>query len=243
MQGYEEIFSKRGKSYHAAMAQFPRARDEEFETATGYLNNKPTSILLDIPAGGGYLKKYIDRDIQYLAYDFSGEFDDNHTGVAKCREAKIDLHSESVDEIISLAALHHVVDKVGFFKEMFRVLKPGGQFVIGDVVEESRIASFLNGFLDKWNSMGHNGSFINADTDISLLNQCGFSTSFELKSFHWSFANEAESLEFFRKLFYLDLNPSDDLLMREIESLGVLRTKNGYCVEWSLGFLKAEKDQ
>ena len=83
MQGYEEIFNERGKSYHLAMEKYPSSRDEEFRAVVEELRQKPKGAILDLPAGGGYLRRYLNELILYLAYDFSGEFDDNHSG-RKC---------------------------------------------------------------------------------------------------------------------------------------------------------------
>lgn len=241
MQDYEEIFGTRGRSYHEAMHQFPHARKQEFQTAIEYLKKERGSTILDIPAGGAYLKKHLPPDITYLAYDFSGEFEEGHASVGTCKESKIDLNSQSVDEIISLAALHHVVARREFFTEMNRILKRGGRFLIADVVAGSRVDPFLNAFLNVWNSMGHVGQFIMRGEDVRLLSSCGFKVDFEERTFDWTFSNQVEALQFFRKLFYLDLNPSDEKLLNELVKLGVRDRGNQLYVKWSLGFLICEK--
>lgn len=241
MQGYEEIFAKRGKSYHQAMDEYSTARNEEFQISASYLESTPGSTILDVPAGGRYLRSFLPDQINYLAYDFSGEFDDNHSGVKKCKEASIELADQSADEIISLAALHHVVERSSFFKEMFRVLKPKGQFVIADVVVGSRVDHFLNGFLNEWNSMGHKGVFLNFERDAIQLEKVGFAVRSEVKEFGWVFTDSAEARDFFRKLFFLDLNPSDELLQAALEKLGVVENSENYRVSWSLGIITASK--
>lgn len=241
MQGYEEIFTKRGKSYQQAMEEYPHARDQEFECAISFLESKKGSTILDVPAGGGYLQHFLPDHLTYLAYDFSGEFDDNHSGVKKCKESRIDLDSQSVDEIINLAALHHVVERSSFFEEMFRVLKPNGQLVIADVVAGSKVDTFLNGFLNDWNSMGHKGVFLNFEKDKSQLGAAGFKVKSKMEEFTWVFKNGADAKDFFRKLFFLDLNPSDQLLGSALENLGVVKNAGEYKVKWSLGILVATK--
>ncbi|MEP5611582.1 MAG: methyltransferase domain-containing protein [Cyclobacteriaceae bacterium] len=241
MQGYEEIFIKRGRSYHSAMAKSPDARVEEFNLMVEFISPQKDGRILDLPAGGGYLKRYLPPNLSYLAYDFSGEFDDNHTGVRKCKEATIDLSSESVDVVASLAALHHIVDRDSFYGEMHRTLKSNGQFILGDVVEGSKPDYFLNVFVNRWNSMGHTGRFMDAEVDSHELEGAGFSVEFRRKSFYWNFQNKTEAMDFFRNLFYLDKNPSKKELFEALSQLGCVQENNRFRVKWSLGFLLAKK--
>jgi len=46
----------------------------------------------------------------------------------------LDLASESFDLIASNMSLHHVVDKLPFYKHLRRALRPGGWLVFGDEV-------------------------------------------------------------------------------------------------------------
>lgn len=242
MQGYEEIFAKRGTAYHQAMEQYPEARSREFELAVSFLAAEPKSTILDIPAGGGYLQKFLTADINYLAYDFSGEFDDHHSGVKKCKESEIDLPDEAVNEAVSLAAMHHVVERSLFFAEMYRVLKKGGRLVIADVLEGSAVDPFLNVFLNDWNSMGHKGVFLRFERDKELLAECGFSVTAEFREFPWIFNDSNQAKNYFRKLFFLDLDPSDEQLQEALDRLGVEEKQDSYLVRWSLGFLVATKN-
>lgn len=241
MQNYETIFHARGHQYHEAMQSCPKAREQEFKAALEYLSLRDGAIILDLPAGGGYLESYLGKNVEYLAYDFAGEFEDNHSRVNKCREAKIDLPDQSVDEIVSLAALHHIVERSAFYAEAARILKPGGKIVIGDVLSGSGEDAFLNGFVDKWNSMGHEGVFMNPSADISQIEAQGLKVKFEKKRYFWCFSGEEEALGFFRRLFYLDKQPSDDLLAQELRQLGVHSMEGEYKVSWCLGFYVAEK--
>lgn len=240
MEKYEDIFKKRGRSYHAAMEAFPEARNLEFEHASSFLKKEPGTTILDIPAGGGYLKKFLPHSIHYLAYDFAGAFEDGHSGTKKCKESKIDLPDFTADEIITLAAHHHIVDRDGFYQEIKRILKPKGRFVIGDVVIGSKEDPFLNGFLNQWNSMGHQGTFLDPEKDKQNLERHGFFVNYEKRSYTWNFPSKEDAQSYFRKLFFLDLNPSDQALENEFKKLGVA-LGDGYAVGWSLGFLSATK--
>ncbi len=240
MQGYKEIFEKRGKSYNSAMIKYPHARDEEFQAVADSISIGKNCTILDLPAGGGYLQRFLPRNVNYLAYDFSKEFYDDHAGVKKCKESRIDLPDGSVDVIVSLAALHHVTDRSSFYAEMYRLLKPRGQFVLADVVSGSKVDTFLNDFVNRWNSMGHLGKFIEPDLDLKELSKAGLVAEFEEKMLRWNFENEKDAKIFFKDLFYLDRNPSDRILAREQIKLGSTKS-NSYKINWSLGFFLGKK--
>lgn len=241
MLAYEEIFNQRGRSYHMAMEKYPNTRDEEFESIVSKLSQSPDNVILDLPAGGGYLGRYLNDNVKYLAYDFSGEFDHQHSGIRKCKESKIELENDSVSEIVSLAALHHIAERKDFYNEMHRILEPGGKMVIADVKDDGEISSFLNGFVDRWNSMGHQGRFI-GQGDTLEINNVGFDVEVSEKSYYWNFQNESSALEFFRLLFCLDLNPSDKELKNALSDLGI-KDDEGFSVSWELSYLICSKSK
>ncbi|WP_420317405.1 class I SAM-dependent methyltransferase [Ekhidna sp.] len=239
MSSYEEIFNERGKSYHMAMEKYPNARDQEFKATVDHLDIKNGMTLLDIPAGGGYLSRFL-TNINYLAYDFSGEFEDGHHDIRKCKESKIDLKTNSVDWVVSLAALHHITERSSFYLEMNRVLKNKGQMIIADVNEGTAIADFLNGFVDEWNSMGHRGKFI-CDNDQDEIINSGFQVEKKKEEYLWTFEDLDSAKDFFRLLFRLDLQPPDDLLEKAVIDLGVVEKEGLLGIKWGLSYLLCSK--
>lgn len=235
---YEDIFKQNGASYHRAMQMCPAARDEEFGAVLSYLNANGGQ-LLDVPAGGGYLEPYLPRSWRYLGRDFSGGFDSAHNQVIKCTEVDLGVPDSSVDAVICLAALHHVENREAFYQAAKAALKPGGMFLIGDVVKGTKEDAFLNGFVDEWNHLGHEGDFIDEARDIAQLEACGFCPQYKRHDYHWNFESRAQAMDYFRLLFTLNKTPPDSELSVAIDRLGGGLTGNAYQTRWSLGFIQA----
>lgn len=237
---YEEIFRVNGASYHKAMQLCPHARDVEFETALSFLNLKAGDSLLDVPAGGGYLKSYLPDGMHYYGFDFSGGFTHQSEDVDKCTETEIPLANNSVDHIVCLAAMHHVENRVGFYQECRRILKPGGMLLIGDVMSGSTQDTFLNQFVNQWNRLGHCGDFLRPEREQQDLNITGFDSRLEERSYSWSFKSLQEATHYFKLLFTMNLNPSEALIAEQIEILGAKKDASSRLnVNWHLGFVIA----
>lgn len=240
MLDYQKIFDQRGHSYRLAMDKYPLARRAEFIAALDYVRPYSGMTLLDIPSGGGYLKDYLDEDVDYLGYDFSGEFADNHAGVSKCREAKLVLNSNSVDVVLSLAAHHHIVDRKGFYDEIYRVLSPKGKFIIIDIEAGSKVDTFLNDFVNRWNTHGHQGIFL-SQNDIRVLTSFGYEVNYHNQTIQWVFDNTNEMVSFVRLLFGLDMNPTTSQVMRALNELGFEKVNNMIALSWPMAYLECIK--
>ena len=60
------------------------------------------------------------------------------------------VESESVDVVISNGVLNLTPDKHQAFGEVFRILKPGGQFLYGDIVVASELSESIRRNIDLW---------------------------------------------------------------------------------------------
>jgi SAM-dependent methyltransferase len=60
------------------------------------------------------------------------------------------VDSESIDFVISNGVLNLTPDKQGAFSEVFRVLKPGGQFLYGDIIVASELSESIRRNIDLW---------------------------------------------------------------------------------------------
>ena len=100
-----------------------------------------------------------------------------------------------------------------FYREVWRLLKPGGRFVLADVREGSRVAAFLNEWLHAHNSLGHRGLFLGAST-LPQLARCSFTDLVSApRSYPWVFASPEAMASYCRSLFGADL--ADDAAILE----------------------------
>lgn len=104
----------------------------------------PQGTLLDIGCGPGYLTAAIIRRYPALAVmgmDISEDMlklaaQNLPAGKVKLLRgdaAALPLEDESADFIVSSAALHHWEDAPSAFREIYRVLRPGGRFLVMDI--------------------------------------------------------------------------------------------------------------
>lgn len=60
------------------------------------------------------------------------------------------VETGTVDVVISNCVINHVPDKAGAYREVHRVLKPGGRFVIADVASKYRLPPEVTGDPQAW---------------------------------------------------------------------------------------------
>lgn len=204
---YEDIFTQRGNAYDAAMKLFPYAREQEFKQAIHSLKLLSGMKVADVPSGGGYLSKFLPDNIVCLEHEACESFHLNNSSQnLPGSNAEISLFpfpwiDASIDALISLAGLHHQEQKSLFFSEAFRVVKPNGTMVISDVMESSSVALFLDDFVGAHNSTGHEGIYLNKDTEKEIVSQGWSIQNINLNDFFWTFDSTQNMAEFCIKLF------------------------------------------
>lgn len=233
---YAEIFAQRAKAYHAAMAGSPRARDVEFRAVLEPLVGRG-GLLCDMPSGGGYLATYAREGWRYLGIDPADDF------IAACpRELKgikstithVPLADGSADAVVSLAGLHHEPDLPKVFREMRRILKPGGRAVLADVAAGTAPAIFLNGFVDQNNPIGHEGHFLDEKLG-DLLKDAGFTIADDrLIEATWRFDNLEEAGSFCRQLFWMPSLTADEVARAMGREIGFDFEKERALLRWRL---------
>src|SRR4029078_10264472 len=82
------------------------------------------------------------------------------------------IESQPVDVVISNGVLNLTPDKEQAFGEVFRILKPGGQFLYGDIVVATELSESIRRNIDLW-SGGIARALPEAEL-VALLGQIGF---------------------------------------------------------------------
>jgi SAM-dependent methyltransferase len=243
---YSEIFEERGQLYHRAMVEQPRARDQEFENIVEFARLAPGQRVCDAPSGGGYLRPYAPSGVRVVSLETSSVF----AHLARGNRApnpvlatleRLPFQDESLDRIVSAAALHHVEDKPAFHHEAARVLAPGGALCVADVMADSAVAGFLDVFVDRHNRMGHAGMYVD-DGYPKLLEEAGLRVEQEARiAFVWTFETPDAMAGFAQLLFGIDQASVAEVRGGIEQHLG-WDSVGGRCeMPWELAFFRAVK--
>jgi SAM-dependent methyltransferase len=235
---YNKTFETRGNAYRYAVYTYPKALENEFTTAVNELSLSSSDILLNIPASCIELKQYFTTSPKiYYEFETNPTFA-KLTNTQVCNFFTVPLPDKSVTKIISLASLHHMTieERPVFYRECKRILQPEGLLLIGDVKKGSQQDKWLNEFVNKYNSQGHNGLFWNED-DCQLLQQQGYTTHMTEKDYMWNFTSKEELIDFTKHLFGLDL-ATDEQIWQGIQEYLTLNQET-FELSWKLVYLHA----
>lgn len=244
---YADIFNKRGAAYHQAMKKHPLARNEEFAAMINLLAPQTGQVIVDMPSGGGYLRRYLGPfSIKLIAIETTQAFYEQceEDEITECRLCELDntgLADNSIDAVVSMAGMHHVEDREAVFNEINRILKREGKFCIADVEKGTLIDGFLNTFVDSHNSMGHEGLFIDSD-----FRECLQKTGFEINedrqiNYTWNFDDTEQMVDYCRLMFGLDRAEPEQVL-NGISAYQGYSKNNGQChMNWGLRFIQCTK--
>jgi SAM-dependent methyltransferase len=81
-------------------------------------------VIIELGAGGDYYKRYMEPEQKYLTSNLYSGCD------LQLDMTRLELDDNSVDGLVSVFALEHLYNFESVFKEMQRVLKPGGRMAI-----------------------------------------------------------------------------------------------------------------
>lgn len=245
---YDKRFNNQTHNFLHAIESSYDSLDEEMHTAIRTLNLKTDDVLFNAFAGGIPLNKYIDKNlnVKYLEFDTNKEFAKDN--IRHYTIDNIPIKSSSVDKIICLATLHHFNNKerLILYNEFYRILKCNGLLAIGDVIEHSPQAKWLNIFVNKYNSNGHNGIFFSHE-DSHLLETLFKTVDVSIENYNWKFINEGHLVNIFKLLFGLNTLQScndDTLLLNNIKYyLQYYKTldHNSLVIPWKLIYFTCKK--
>lgn len=230
---YEQIFQERGASYDRAMQRWPNARSEEFLLPVQWSELRAGDRVIDVPAGGGYLRSYLPSHCEWFGHEPAEGFLDG-TGSAARSLLPLPWPDAFAHAAISIAGIHHLVDKRPLFADLRRVLKPGGRIVLADVHVDSAVSAFLDEFVGAHNSTGHSGYYLDEGT-VTDLQAGGFRiVRSQRVRYCWWFESLADMGAFCRMLFDMR-GLEDEHIAKAIERRLGLRSRPGEVgMQWEL---------
>jgi SAM-dependent methyltransferase len=210
---YDTTFTRRAESYTYAVKQYPGTLEEEFRTAVEMcfpLN--AGDCLVNIPAACIEIGPWLPASVEHIPFETNAEFA-RRNGVATAAFDTIPLKDCVASHVLCLASLHHATgeERERFYAEAWRVLKPGGRLVLGDVAADTPQASWLNEFVHAHNSLGHCGLFWKEEDAVGL-ERAGFSVQTRMRDYIWKSQDSAGELDFVRHLFGLDLATDAEII-------------------------------
>lgn len=236
---YETIFRERGGAYHDAMTRWPDARRDEFLIPLQKARLVGSETVIDVPAGGGYLERYLPSSCRWLGHEPSASFLEG----AAPDSALLPLpwRDGFAQVAFSIAGLHHIADKRPFFAEVHRVLSPGGRFVLADAHRGSQVARFLDEFVGRYNSTGHEGDYLHEATLDELAGVGFVVTEAQRSPYCWWFADRSEMAAFCRLLF--DVRDVDNATVAKAieEYLGVVERDGAVGMNWELLIARCDR--
>lgn len=232
MNDYRTLFQNRANDYHFAMKKFPNVRDNEFNSLIASIDFTEIKEILDVPSGGGYLRNYIPNYINLKSADFSEGFIDD--SIKLVSPEKLPFESNIYDAVFSLSGMHHLANVPLFVEECMRVLKNNGTFVFADVQKNTSVDCFLNEFVNKYNSLGHEGDFFYKDFFINYPTLQSKIIDCQYNEYPFVFKNLEEMTHFFKLFFGLDKASNEIILEGVQDILGIKENNNSIEVNWGL---------
>ena len=241
VQEYEAIFNHRGNSYAAAMEKYPAARASEFENLFRHVDLGEVRTVADVPSGSGYLTTYLPASVTVDAYDPTVSFREHGVAIFPIDLGCPRLARRDYDLIVSLASLHHVEDKRGFFRSLAEHVRPGGKIILADIAASSRLVDFLDGFIGLHNGTGHEGMYFSPDNpfDFGMDHERLADVRIETLPCPWHFEDRAAMVEFSTLLFGAATAGRKDAERAIVDCVGVTDGDASAVMAWELTYITA----
>lgn len=240
---YTDIFNKRGYLYNQAHKLCPGARNIERELLLNLLKLAPQDIVIDAPAGGGFVVEALQSKVSQTiciepSHEFASEIPSN-LQVFNTPINKIPLPACFATKYISLAGLHHLSreDVRTTFSEANRLLQPDGIIAVADVQDNTAPAKFLNGPVDQYSHTGHRGNFFKSGELKQLLIDSGFRNVHEqYHQFDWVFESRSQMITFVTLLFGMSKASANEVESLIDQHLNVNLDEDKATLTWGLAY-------
>jgi ubiquinone/menaquinone biosynthesis C-methylase UbiE len=154
---------------------------------TAIASLKPGETVLDLGSGGGIDCFLAAKTVGPTGHVIGVDMTDSMLALANKNKAKIGatnvefrkgeiedlpVESDTVDIIISNCVINLSPDKDAVFREAVRVLKPGGRFVVSDMVTEGHFPEQLRANINAW--AGCITGALDQEVYLDKMRQAGF---------------------------------------------------------------------
>ena len=250
-QWSSDPFESRASDYQKANLVMSDARTYERSAMLDLLEVKPGPIkVCDLQSASGYLASGLQSMIPKERLDLICVEPSKrlHSLLSKkyqsinCPLEAIPLDSATFDAIMCLAGTHHSESLSQIVTECFRLLKPHGQCIIAEGESNSKMALWLNGFVDEYTQEGHKGNFIQLGQLSKLYQEAGLIPVYENRiSVPWQFDSYDELITFCKTLFGLSKVDRKTVENGVEEYLDIYKVNQKFFLDWSLIYSRALK--
>lgn len=240
---YQKRFNGTNYDYHKAHEYCPLARMEEFKVLRKLAINHH-SCILEFPGDGYHLDMLFPNSKLYKAdLMLSGDYKYDQKLIITNYALK-NISFGKFDAIIGMTPIHHATDiqvKI-FFDSCYKRLKAGGSLIFGEVYKESKVAFFLDNFVDNYSINGHKGNYPDLNIE-QIIAKAGFKDiSLCFYNCPWRFKDYEALVRYLKLVFGLN-NNIDNLFVLEQANrlLGISHHEDFLELEWKLLFVRAIK--